>query len=382
MAKTRTKPGKPRRNFPLFPHQNGQWAKKIKGKQYYFGPWSDPEGSEAKYLAQREYLQAGRTPPQVSDGCRIVDLVNRFLTVKQAMVDSQELSPRSFLDYFRCCENIISHFERERLVSDIRVEDFERYRIKLGKVRGLSAIGVQVTVCRMVFRFAFENELIDRPVRFGQHFKRPSKKALRLDRARKQQQHGLKMFEAAELRTILDAASDPLRAMVYLGVNGGLGASDLAELTDSSITHGWLDFPRVKTGIPRRIPLWPETIEAIKSASLSRPKARDDVRSDLLFITKYGRPWVRTGPSGTSNIDKIADAFAKLLKALGLKRQGVGFYALRHTFETIAGGSGDQVAVDAIMGHVNDDMASLYRERIDDSRLTAVSDRVRDWLFG
>jgi len=65
-----------------------------------------------------------------------------------------------------------------------------------------------------------------------------------------------------------------------------------------------------------------------------------------------------------------------------IHRPGVSFYCLRHTFETIAGEARDQVAVDHIMGHARDDMASLYRERISDERLIAVTNYVRDWLFG
>jgi len=34
------------------------------------------------------------------------------------------------------------------------------------------------------------------------------------------------------------------------------------------------------------------------------------------------------------------------------------------------------------MGHARDDMASVYRERISDERLIAVTDYVRRWLFG
>ena len=71
----------------------------------------------------------------------------------------------------------------------------------------------------------------------------------------------------------------------------------------------------------------------------------------------------------------------KLLDQLKLHRPGLGFYALRHTFETIAGGSRDQVAVNHIMGHADQSMAEVYREHIEDDRLVAVTDHVWDWLF-
>ena len=82
------------------------------------------------------------------------------------------------------------------------------------------------------------------------------------------------------------------------------------------------------------------------------------------------------------NSNPISSEFHKLLVALGLHKAGRGFYSLRHVFETIGGRSKDQTAVDHIMGHVDDTMASAYREGIDDGRLQAVAETVRSWLFG
>ena len=135
---------------------------------------------------------------------------------------------------------------------------------------------------------------------------------MRLHRARKQEKHGPQMFESAEIRKLIDAAPPTLKAMILLDERRTRD-SDLANLPKSAIKGNWLLFPRVKTGIDRRIPLWPETKLALKDAIDQRPNAKDPADAELCFITKYGHRWVRQGPSGTSNIDKIIDAFNKLL---------------------------------------------------------------------
>ncbi len=110
---------------------------------------------------------------------------------------------------------------------------------------------------------------------------------MRLDRAKKQEKHGLKMFQAEEIRQLADGASVQVKAMILLAVNGGLGNSDLANLPQSAIHGTWLVFPRVKTGVERSIPLWPE-LPLIK-----RTETKAELKS-LCFSLARGTPFGST----------------------------------------------------------------------------------------
>src|ERR1700733_13887445 len=88
-----SKPNKPYPEFPLFPHATKRWAKKIRGKMHYFGPWDDPDGALEKYLKEKDDLHAGRKPrEEVSAGVRVKDLANAFLIHKKARLESGDIS--------------------------------------------------------------------------------------------------------------------------------------------------------------------------------------------------------------------------------------------------------------------------------------------------
>ena len=371
------KPQKPHPDFPLFAHAAGVWAKKIRGKLHYFGPWSDPNAALQRYVEQKDDLLAGRTPRVKVDGLTMRDLVNRFLTSKQHLCDAGEITQRTFDDYHHTGERILEVFGRDRLVLDLAADDFEQLRADLAKTRKAVALGNEIQRVRMVFKYAYDAGLIDKPVRYGPTFKRPSKRVLRKARAAK----GLKMLEAKEISSLIEIAGAQMKAMILLAVNAGFGNHNCTTLPIKAvdIKSGYVRFPRPKTGIERRCPLWPETLAAVKATIADRPTPKDAADAELVFITKYGQRWAKI-----TSTNPISAEFCKLLKALKLHRPGLGFYALRHTFETIGGDSRDQVAVNYIMGHAppDSDMASVYRERISDERLKAVTDHVHQWLFG
>jgi hypothetical protein len=90
------KPAKPHPGFPLFAHASGRWAKKVRGKFYYFGPWRDPQGALNRWLEAKDDLLAGRPHKAPSSGLTVRELCNRFLTGKKHLLDSGEILPRTW----------------------------------------------------------------------------------------------------------------------------------------------------------------------------------------------------------------------------------------------------------------------------------------------
>jgi integrase len=373
---TPAKPAKPTRpaNFPLFPHATKRWAKKIRGKTHYFGPWEDPDGALARYLEQKDALHAGRAPRPDPGAVTVKDLANALLNAKKAAVDAGELSPRTFADYKEACDLVVGHLGKARLAGDVGPDDLAPLRNKLSQRWGPARLAKTVQCIKTLFKHGYDAGLLDRPTRFGPGFRRPSAKTMRLARAKA----GPRLFEAEEVRRLLDAVGVQLRAMLLLGINCGLGNADVGRLPLAALDleRGWLDYPRPKTGIGRRCPLWPETVVTLREALVGRPAPKDNADAGLVFITRYGESYAK---DTTDN--PITKVMVKLLRRCGVNGHR-SFYTLRHTFRTVADEARDQPAADHIMGHLVPHMSAVYRERISDARLRAVVDHVRTWLFG
>lgn len=379
------KPPKPRSDFPLFAHASGRWCKKIAGRHRYFGPWSDPQGAEERYEAEKDDLRAGRSTRGNRESLTLSVLCARFMERKKDLLDAGELSANTFREYTITCNRVLDEWcgkksektkkrPRNPPVSTLSPDHFANLRAKWAKLWGPIRLGNEINRVRSIFKFAAANVLIERPVMFGDGFARPSAKTLLLDRAAK----GPRMFQAAEVRRLLAAAGQPLKAMIMLGANCGYGNEDLGRLpmTALDLDNGWSVFPRPKTGVKRRAKLWPETVAALREWLDVRPTPASDEFAGLVFLTVRGSSWAKT----YSSDNPLAKEFAKLAKEV--KLAGRGFYGLRHGFQQIADEGGDFPCVTSVMGHKDTSMPARYRGQFpSDKRLEAVANHVRNWLF-
>jgi integrase len=373
-------PSKPYPDFPLTAHPNGQWCKRIKGKLYYFGPWEGWQEALALFQEQRDDLYAGRTPRRRGDGPTLAELMDRFLYSKKVRKESGEMTARSYDDYQRTCDKIEASISTSRLLSDLQTEDFEKLRASLSKGQGPTTLKGDLGRARMVFSYAYESGLTETPIRHGRALKTPHVRIFR----RLANERGERMFTREEVLALVGAAGVQLKAMIYLGVNCGFGNEDCGTLPMDRVDleGGWHYYGRPKTGVIRRCPLWPETINALKEVIAMRHPPEDEALRNLVFITKYRNCWCS---SDEARCNPISFEFRKLVKTLGFYRKSVTtFYSLRRTFSTIGSAAGDKIAVDFIMGHVaaSDDMSAVYRQKTFDCPLKKVTDYVRDWLLG
>jgi integrase len=225
-----------------------------------------------------------------------------------------------------------------------------------------------------MFLYAYKNEFIEKPVRYGTAFDKPSAKTIRKTRVAK----GPRMFEPDEIRTLLKHSTINFRAMVLLGINAAMGNTDIGLLPISAVNldEGWLDYPRAKTAIGRRIPLWSETIKALREALEARPEPNDPKAKTLFFIGPRGENYV-----GNHKGYRVTAEMNRAAARAGI--EGRTFYDLRRSFQTVGQNAHDLIAVQSVMGHApaSGDMSAVYRQRVDDARLKAVVNTVRAWLF-
>lgn len=166
--------------------------------------------------------------------------------------------------------------------------------------------------------------------------------------------------------------------MILLGVNCGFGNSDCGTLPLKSLDleGGWVNYHRPKTASlaagrsgPRR---------SRRSVWSSQNGRNQRTRTMLAWYSARSRAKACTRQATATRSHRKRGNFSTRSASKGT---GVSTPCATSSRRSAAKRK-YQVAVNHIMGHAARDMSSVYRERISDERLMAVSEQVRKWVFG
>lgn len=391
-----------------------QWVKKIRGKPYSFGViWryekgkpvlddldafrGNAEAALKRWQVDGPGLHAGllkATSPTGSDQATVAEVCGWYLQAKHAAKETGDLSHRTLREYESTVARVVKVFGKHRPVNSLRPIDFEK--LLRACTFGPTKRGNFVIWAKQIFTWAHDAELCDVLPRFGKSFRGTSTKERRMLKNRA----GKNLLSAPEIRTLMARSGLQMRAMILLGINGGLGNTDCASLAwdNVDLVKKVIDLPRPKTGVERRVPLWPETVAALQAVRDYRERSPDTIQAKaaaaggkvgrLVFITRYGQMWVHgtTDAIGRNFGRMLRDTkiakYVRFLDDKGVERvvMPLGFYTLRRTFRTVASHTVDQHAVSRIMGHVIPGMAGVYVQKIDDAQLRRVTNHVRAWF--
>ncbi len=381
------KPAKPRKDWPLFPHATGRWAKKVRGRLHYFGPWSDPNGALNRWLDQKDDLLAGRKPRakatsrsvSVSDGC------NLYLDHIEAQVSKGRRTHHWYQDAKRTCALICETVGRNWAIESIGPDDFKELQERFDHKEKRTAKGKVVLVeaspvtsrghnhrTRGLFNWLVKAGHIKSLPQFGIGFDPPGQ--VEIDNHRNEQD--AKHFTRAEVRGLLKASHGDgvadlrMHAAILLAINTGCQNEDVQTLRFRHIDWrgGWYNQPRKKTGKQRRAKLWARTLKALRRMVANREHDDDD----LVFVSGSGNSW--------HGRNCLAKEFPKYRTAAGITRERAGFQWLRHTFITAANETGDRLAVQISVGHADRSITANYIHSIFDPRQVAIAKHVENWL--
>jgi integrase len=333
----------------LTQHVRGGWYKSVNGHwKQVVGKVEAPTAADADRVYEERFaeLWAGvdQAPRAPLTQAQIADLFDHYLNAKRLERDAPNgIRPRTYDEYRGVLQDFSDVVGGAVRYTDLSPMIFTHVHQAWRRKYGPHRLGKYVTIVRGAFNWLKANGFIADVPQYGD-FVQPSRADFRRHRARLEDQGiGGVAFTPKELAALLDKGDVTQRAQILLALNGGFGNTDLSELRERVIDfdHGWIDYRRGKTGVKRRCPLWPETIEAVQAA---KPLCRI---VGNVFSTSDGRPLVQ----GTH--DRLAARFKTLCETANCYLEGRGFYALRHLFSTEAVKHGSTLLVKRITGHTS-----------------------------
>jgi integrase len=389
------RPAKPHPDFPLTPHGNGQWCKKIKGKVYYFGRWKeDREGKAAlaDWLARKDAIFGGMDQLRVATveaGMTMGRLMGMFLEAKRtAAMIAKELSATTYGDYLRELQAFANATGTDAEVAKLKPEHFAAYAKALITERKLGRHARKRTIAyiKAMLNWGADNGYYPTPT-FGTGFVAPetTPDAIRMAKAREgKPDHSERIVTGDELNRLIERANPQFKAVILLAANCAMGPADMGRLRwrDIDMETGALDMPRGKTGFERRGYLWKRTRKALARVAILKHNAQALKRGGqeaLIFWTRKGLPVYRETEivkDGKSVGMKIENALSITIGRYAdeLKLEGVSLYRLRHTFKTLSKKAKDSDAENLCMGHRNRTTGDIYdHEKIEFGRIKKVA---------
>lgn len=370
----------------MYAHRNGQWAKRINGKTIYFGTWDNPDAALAEWRESEEWLYSANGSREVT----VDEIFNRWLTDQQSRVGAKKnaITTRTFQTYKETARSMLQHLGRATTVRQLYEEPSRWTRVMRKLENQFDSpypISRHVKYTRAAFKWAYEERYIEKPMLWGSAFKPPSQADIDKYRLQQAERDGNKLYSAAEIQALLAVADPGTAVLILLGINGGYGDTDCAELLieDIDFEQSRIAKLRHKTSVPRCVPLWPETISALRAVIGSRV-------SGHAILTRYGNKiiseWtVRTGERAGDKCwtNGVYRRFKRACDVASVRSRG--FYALRHTFRSVAFQRGSSPPmIDLIMGHRSGSIGDRLYTHGDYpmDELWSVSHRVRTWLYG
>lgn len=376
-----TQPNRPK-DCPLFLADNGQWAKKIKGKRRYFG--TDLDAALKRYANEKDHLLAGLTPPRADASPTLGELANLYLESSRQRVAAEDVRADHTMHQERVLARLVASLGADAKLSRLTPADWSRVRADLSKPdpntnrrglkrRAMATVSLDMTRYRAFLNWCKRQKLITEVDTAGA-LDPPPKRQRRLAK----NSAGKRLWNPDHLRQMIDDADVLFRPVVLLSINAAMGIADIALLKRSQFTAKteYLDHPRNKTGVERRVWLWPETREAIAAAVAKRPEPSKQVYRDRLLLTKTGLPWHRV--EGGFARDLSTHITNRMTEAIGTNMR---LYDCRRTFRTIGADSCDLESLNLSMGHEMAGEGQTYLQGGRDDRIRRVCEIVRTWLY-
>lgn len=203
---------KPYPEFPLTAHAKGYWVRVVHGTQHRFGKrWCKPEEALDEWYRVKDDLLAGKNPEIQMEGLTLREGLRLFLQSRMVRLKEGIIVRRSYDDYNTECKLVRDILGATLPLQAIGPSHFSHLRSKMSGAP--TVISNRVGRVRVIFKYLYEAGYLDRPVRYGTEFAKPSVAVLRKHRASKPK----KLFTPEQVHLLLANATPQMRGMIWLG---------------------------------------------------------------------------------------------------------------------------------------------------------------------